>query len=200
MSLPHRISGNLALDLANTISWRNTVQEVDHLATFDDVLAWSKEVGLMGADFVASPPEHRILLEQVLSLRKAVYAAGSAIASGHDPLRPDLDIICDIAAAALRHASLSRSPCTLHFEGIYRVTGTIAWSALDLLRGDELSRLKQCPPDDCHWLFIDRTKNGSRRWCDMGTCGNRAKKMAHRRARVNPTNLRKHIANQDENP
>lgn len=189
MSLPHRISGNLALDLANTISWRSTAWEVDHLATFDDVLAWSKEVGLIGDEFVASPPEQRTLLEQVLALRKAVYAAGSAIASGLDPLRTDLDVIRDIAAVALRHASLSGSPYTLHFEGIYRVTGTFAWSALDLLRGDELSRLKQCPPDDCHWLFIDRTKNGSRRWCDMGTCGNRAKKMAYRKGRVNPKQL-----------
>lgn len=183
MSLPHRVSGNLALDLANTISWRNTSREVDHLATFDDVLAWSKDIGLIGDDFVVSPPEERTLSGQVIALRKAVYAAGSAIANGLDPLRRDSDVIRDIAAAALRHASLSGSPYTLHFNGIYRVTGTVAWSALDLLRGDELSRLKQCPPDDCHWLFIDRTKNGSRRWCDMGTCGNRAKKMTHRRAR-----------------
>lgn len=190
MSLPHRISGNLALDLANTISWRNTGREVDHLATFDDVMAWSKEVGLIGAGFVASPLEQRTLLEQVLALRKAVYAAGSAIARGLDPLQPDLNVIRDIAAVALRHASLSGSPFTLRFESIYRVTGTIAWSALDLLRGDELSRLKQCPPDDCHWLFIDGTKNGSRRWCDMGTCGNRAKKMTLRKARANPKTIR----------
>lgn len=183
MSLPRGISGNLALDLANTISWRNTSREVDHLATFDDVLAWSKEVGLIGDDFVASPPEQRTLLEQVLALRKAIRAAGSAIANGLDPLQSDLDVIREIAASALRQASLSGTPCTLHFEGINRVTGAIAWSALDLLRGDELSRLKQCPPDECHWLFIDRTKNGSRRWCDMGTCGNRAKKMAYRAAR-----------------
>ena len=65
-----------------------------------------------------------------------------------------------------------------------KIVGTVAWAALDLFRGDELSRLKQCPPDDCQWLFIDRTKNASRRWCDMGTCGNRAKKQAHRSGRL----------------
>jgi predicted RNA-binding Zn ribbon-like protein len=182
MSLPHRISGNLALDLANTISWRDTSREIDHLASFNDVVAWSKEVGLIGDDFVLSPAEQKTLYEQVLALRRAIRAVGSAIANDLDPSRPDLDVIRDSAALALRHASLSGTPCTLQFEGIYRVTGTIAWSALDLLRGDELSRLKQCPPDDCHWLFIDRTKNRSRRWCDMGTCGNRAKKLAHRAA------------------
>ncbi|WP_312608889.1 CGNR zinc finger domain-containing protein [Agrobacterium pusense] len=183
MSLPHRVCGNLALDLANTISWRNTSREVDHLASFDDVVAWSKQVGLVGGDFVVSPQEQEILLQQVLALRKAIGAAGSAIANDLDPSRLDLDVIRDVAALALRQASLSGTPYTLHFEGIYRVTGTIAWSALDLLWGDEISRLKQCPPDDCHWLFIDRTKNASRRWCDMGTCGNRAKKIAHRARR-----------------
>ncbi|MCJ8521795.1 putative RNA-binding Zn ribbon-like protein [Pseudorhizobium tarimense] len=182
MSLPHRISGNLALDLANTISWRNTSREVDHLATFDNVVAWSKDVGLIGDDFVLSPSEQKTLYEQVLALRTAIRGAGSAIANDLDPSRPDSDVIRDIAALALCQASLSGTPYTLHFEGIYRVTGAIAWSALDLLRGEELSRLKQCPPDDCHWLFIDRTKNASRRWCDMGTCGNRAKKKAHRAA------------------
>ncbi|MBZ9813232.1 CGNR zinc finger domain-containing protein [Mesorhizobium sp. CA7] len=70
---------------------------------------------------------------------------------------------------------------SLHFLGANRITGAIAWSALDLLRGDELSRLKQCPPHDCRWLFIDRTKNGSRRWCEMNSCGNRAKKQSHRK-------------------
>lgn len=183
MSLPHRVSGNLALDLANTISWRNTSREIDHLATFGDVLAWSTEVGLIGDDFVLAPSEQKMLYEQVLVLRRAIRTVGSAIAHDLNPSRTDLDVIRDGAALALRHASLSGTPCTLHFEGIYRVTGAIAWSALDLLRGNELSRLKQCPPDDCHWLFIDRTKNGSRRWCDMGTCGNRAKKMTHRATR-----------------
>jgi len=182
MSLPHRISGNLALDLANTISWRNTSREIDYLVTVDDVLRWSRDIGLIGDDFVVSPPEQKTLYEQVLALRKAIRCAGSAIANDLDPSQPDLDVIRDIAALALRHASLSGVPYTLHFEGIYRVSGAIAWSALDLLRGDELSRLKQCPADDCHWLFIDRTKNASRRWCDMGTCGNRAKKLARRAA------------------
>lgn len=176
MSLPHRIAGSLALDLANTISWRGTDRETDHLATVDEVLAWAAEAELIGDDFAVSPSEQETLLEQILALRRAVDETGSAIAHGREPPKAAMDVIRDIAAAALRNASLSGVPSTLHFSGIHRVSGAVAWSALDLLRGDDLSRLKQCPPDDCRWLFIDRTKNGSRRWCDMGTCGNRAKK------------------------
>jgi predicted RNA-binding Zn ribbon-like protein len=91
-----------------------------------------------------------------------------------------LQVIRDFAASALRSAAISGAPAIFDFEGIDQIVGAIAWAALDLFRGDELSRLKQCPPDDCQWLFIDRTKNLSRRWCDMATCGNRAKKHAHR--------------------
>lgn len=63
------------------------------------------------------------------------------------------------------------------------ILGPLAWAAFDLLRTDRLDRLKQCPPVDCGWLFLDTTKNGTRRWCDMATCGSRAKAAASRRRR-----------------
>ena len=54
-------------------------------------------------------------------------------------------------------------------------------SALRLAASPELRRLRICP--NCHWLFIDRSRNASRRWCDMLTCGNRAKAERHQRRR-----------------
>ncbi|TPI77283.1 ABATE domain-containing protein [Mesorhizobium sp. B2-8-9] len=181
MSFPHRIAGNLALDLANTISRRGTDREIDHLATAADILAWSRQTGLIDDDFALPSADHKALVKDVLALRRAVSDAGSAIAHGDEPPAAALDTIRRYAAEALRTAALAGSPVSLHFRGANRITGAIAWSALDLLRGDELSRLKQCPPHDCRWLFIDRTKNGSRRWCEMNSCGNRAKKQSHRR-------------------
>jgi predicted RNA-binding Zn ribbon-like protein len=73
-------------------------------------------------------------------------------------------------------ADLAGAPLQLSFKGADRILGPVAWAAMDLLRSDELDRLKQCPAHDCHWLFLDRSKNGSRRWCEMSTCGDRAKK------------------------
>lgn len=105
----------------------------------------------------------------------------SSFARGKDVPTYALNVIRDLAAEALQAAEVRGVPATLKFTGMDKIVGAIAWSALDLFRGDELSRLKQCPPDDCHWLFIDRTKNGSRRWCDMATCGNRAKKQTYRK-------------------
>lgn len=44
----------------------------------------------------------------------------------------------------------------------------------------ELVRVKICPADDCRWAFYDTSRNGSRQWCSMAVCGNRAKARTHR--------------------
>jgi predicted RNA-binding Zn ribbon-like protein len=56
----------------------------------------------------------------------------------------------------------------------------IVESAADSLIGGELGRIRRCADPRCHRVFVDATKNGLRRWCDMGTCGNRAKAARHR--------------------
>jgi predicted RNA-binding Zn ribbon-like protein len=53
-------------------------------------------------------------------------------------------------------------------------------SAADLLTSDDLGRLRECASDTCAWLFLDHSKNRSRRWCDMTVCGNRDKVRRHR--------------------
>jgi predicted RNA-binding Zn ribbon-like protein len=52
-------------------------------------------------------------------------------------------------------------------------------AAADLATSAELSRIRECGSDTCFWLFLDRSKNGTRRWCDMKVCGNRAKARRH---------------------
>jgi predicted RNA-binding Zn ribbon-like protein len=52
-------------------------------------------------------------------------------------------------------------------------------AAAELLTSDELVRIRECGSDTCFWLFLDRSKNGTRRWGDMKVCGNRAKARRH---------------------
>ncbi|MBZ9813233.1 ABATE domain-containing protein [Mesorhizobium sp. CA7] len=111
MSLPHRIAGNLALDLANTISRRGTDREIDHLATAADILAWSRQTGLIDDDFALPSADHEALVKDVLALRRAVSDTGSAIAHGDEPPAAALDTIRKYAAEALRTAALAGSPC-----------------------------------------------------------------------------------------
>lgn len=61
----------------------------------------------------------------------------------------------------------------------------IVESAADSLLAEELPRVRRCADPRCHRVYLDATKNGLRRWCDMGTCGNRAKAARHR-ARLAP--------------
>jgi predicted RNA-binding Zn ribbon-like protein len=175
-TLPHRVAGNLALDFANTYSWRGTPREVDHLVDGGAILAWAKDAGLVDSRLTISPARQALLVEKVHHLRRAIEAVGVAIARRTPPPAQSLATIRDLASQSLAAASLVSTPVRLDFVRDDRIVGPIAWAALDLLRGVELGRLKQCPPEDCRWLFIDRTKNGSRRWCEMATCGNRAKK------------------------
>jgi predicted RNA-binding Zn ribbon-like protein len=51
----------------------------------------------------------------------------------------------------------------------------LMWSAADLLASDRLAQVKVCAGEGCGWLFLDASRNQSRRWCSMADCGNRAK-------------------------
>jgi len=169
--LPHLVAGNLALDLANTISWRGTPRVIDYLANADGLAAWATAIGLIDS---ADAPALQAF-DEVRALRAAIIAAGSAIAAGAVPDVSATATVARLAARSLAASSLEGVPASMAFAPEDQIVGPLAWAALDLFRGEELARLKQCPPDDCRWLFIDRTKNGSRRWCDMASCGNRAK-------------------------
>lgn len=178
--LPRRIGGNVALDLANTISWRGTCYELDHLRDFAAIVAWATDAGIIGDRFRAPPSERAALVENIHRLRTAIDTTFASIARSAIPAKASLDVIRDVAARSLGAASLAGAPTVFVFQGLDLITGPLAWAALDLLRSSELARLKQCPPTDCRWLFLDRTKNSSRRWCDMATCGDRAKKLTRR--------------------
>jgi predicted RNA-binding Zn ribbon-like protein len=66
-----------------------------------------------------------------------------------------------------------------------RILWSIARSAAELLTGPDLHRVKFCPGEGCGWLFLDKTRNGKRRWCEMEVCGSRAKmRRYHQRRRA----------------
>ncbi|MBR0645336.1 CGNR zinc finger domain-containing protein [Plastoroseomonas hellenica] len=189
----HRISGHVALDLANTISWRDSPAEIDHLARFEDAMAWCRDAGILtprAARRVAAaePALRDRILTDLRRLRGIVYAIGGAVADGTVPPEAPRAALVAMLRNALAGAVLEPAapePLRLSFaaaEPRAAMIGPLAWAALDLFRQDLAGRLKQCPPDDCRWLFIDTTKNRSRRWCDMASCGNRAKVHRHRQA------------------
>ncbi|WP_191059005.1 CGNR zinc finger domain-containing protein [Geminicoccus harenae] len=188
------VGGVLALDFANTAGGRDLPEPIEHLQAPRHLLDWSVHASVLPPELAkaldgtmdADQKAAQALLAAALDLREAIHRVGSAIAGHRAPAAPDLATLRQAAAAALAEAQLAPDEdgrCSLHFAptpATAAILGPIAWSALDLLRHGDLTRLKQCPAADCGWLFLDTTRNNSRRWCDMATCGNRTKARRHR--------------------
>jgi predicted RNA-binding Zn ribbon-like protein len=189
------VGSDLAFDFTNTASGRGTPHHVDHLRTFEHVVAWARyakvltpaDGGIIDQAIAGSPKLGRELLTRALALREVIYRIGSAIAHGATPPAADTDSLGRIHAACVAHAKLT--PFRGNFvwswgpaDGIVEtILGPIGLSALTLLTQSDVSRIKQCGSGDrCGWLFFDTTKNKQRRWCEMEICGNRAKQRAHR--------------------
>ena len=126
MSLTHRVAGDIALDLANTVSWRGTDRETDHLMSTEDILAWAKETGLIDSSYDVAAHERDVLVKRTLMLRSAISEAGAAIAQGKNAPASALNVIRDLAASALQAAEVSGVPATFKFKGIDKIVGTVA--------------------------------------------------------------------------
>lgn len=168
---PHRFSGgSLALDVANSVVLRlDPARRIDRFAepaTMDAFAEGANRHGAERALFGRLEPAGDAARADFLALREAIdrHFRAEALGRGSPLLLADL---LDAVSATLRRSG--GRPQALD-------TAT-ARSALTLLALPEPERLKICP--NCHWLFLDRSRNRSRAWCDMAVCGNRAKANRH---------------------
>ena len=188
-------SANLSLDFANTIDPRRGPHVVDKLASYADLIAFAHQAGLLDTGAIDQllrwaeqrPFQAQAIHARAVALREAIFGVASAIATGSDPDQRDLDLLASEQVAALGHARLAVTSngftwawdADAHPE---RPLWPIALAATDLLTTHDLGRLRICAADDCDWLFYDTRRNQSRKWCDMSTCGNRAKVARYRKA------------------
>lgn len=181
--------GALALDFANTVGGTHVRPTHDHLRSYGDIVDFAALAGGLEPRLAKrliqragrEPKRAEAVYELGISLREAIWAVFSALASGEAPRDADLDLIGDAAAAGA-----ARSRLLYDREGIgwslpsdedelERPLWEIAHSAADLLTSGQRDRVKECASDTCEWVFLDQSRNRSRRWCDMSDCGNRAK-------------------------
>jgi predicted RNA-binding Zn ribbon-like protein len=169
------VGGDLALDFANTLEATHEGKpHQDHLRTPDDLLTWAHRLGAP-----ASAPGD---LDAALALRGAIHAVFTAVATGEAPLPGPLRALLAAHATAVAEGRLAPGdPYTWEWERPDPLAA-VAVAAVDLLRDPErLARVKRCA--QCSWLFLDRSRNGSRRWCSMGECGAQVKMRRYRAAR-----------------
>ena len=187
-------AGRLCLDFANTADWHASDQPEDLLNSYTDLVSWAERVGILAEDEAQQllreaahrPNDAVTVLEQAISFREAIYRIFSAIAGGRSAEATDLAILND--ALSMTSGRLQIVSTTDGFawewtadEDVFdRMLWPVAHSAADLLTSEELRRVGECADDrGCGWLFLDMSRNRSRRWCDMRDCGNRAKARRH---------------------
>jgi len=185
-------SGALALDFVNTLSGRYDDEPRDGLRSYDELLSFARgvdcidasETGALAQLALRFPDEAARALADATRMREVLFVIFSSVAAGHTPLQVDLNRIgpCLTRAAGQRRLHVQDGRVALGWEPIgdepaflERPLWSIVQDAVDLLVHGELDRVRECAADDCGWLFIDTTRNRSRRWCSMQTCGNRAK-------------------------
>jgi predicted RNA-binding Zn ribbon-like protein len=187
------LGGALCLDFANTVDYRGTDLERELLVSYSDLVLWGQHVELLTvgqahallAQAQQHPLEAERALERALTLRETIYRIFASVTAGRPADAEDLDALnraLSSASARLRVVSLPdecRSSAGFAWdwavgdEPLEQVLWPVVRSAAELLTSEELSLAKQCA--GCDWLFVDRSRNHSRRWCDMRYCGNRAK-------------------------
>lgn len=181
-------SGHLALDFANTVSWHASQEPHESLHTYHDLLEWGRQAGLLTEPQVSqvdqiSANASAEALKRARGLREVVYRVFRNLSQGDRPQPGDLDLLSDWHQAAVAHARLVPDGDRYRWawdkvdSAPDRVLWPVARAAVELLFSpDELERVGQCEDDrGCGWLFIDTSRNRSRRWCSMESCGNRAK-------------------------
>jgi len=184
------VGGDLALDLANTLEGPEAPET---LVDYAELTRWAALVGAIEPDatdrLTAIASDDRAGADRVLAdaraLRTVVDRIFRAVAAGAPPPADALDDLRRFAAEAAAEARLVPRDETfaLVWEGddLRRVLWPIASAAVDLLRTGPLDRIKTCA--NCPWLFIDHSRNRSRRWCTMDECGVHLK-MRRYRARL----------------
>lgn len=183
------LGGRLCLDFVNTLDWRGTDTPQEFLNTYDDLVSWSRHAGISSQQECRklyemaerSNAAAEMVLNQALKLRETIYRLFAAGIANQNPRKEDLAIFNNNLSRSMQDSqiTLTKEGYTWDISGnrsrLDWVLNPIISSAAEILVSNERKRVKACADSACGWLFIDVSRNQSRRWCDMKDCGNRAK-------------------------
>src|SRR6266487_5464806 len=181
--------GLLCLDFANTLEDRPDVHPQELLNSYNDLVSWGKQAHVLTEQEAQRllekaaryPAEASVVLEQAIEIREAIFRIFKAVAEDALPEDEDLVTLSAVVADAQSHARLVpkangfRWDWTGKADDLDYLFWPVVRSAADFLTSDDLDTVRVCASDSCNWLFIDTSKNHSRRWCNMKSCGNREK-------------------------
>jgi predicted RNA-binding Zn ribbon-like protein len=197
------VGGDPSIDLVNTVDWVGDDLDKDRIPDYDRLTRWAEGAGVITAAVgqrlrraaAARSREAAATIAAAAWLRWVLQRLFAAVATGDAP-GTALDEFNDLLADALPRLHLAspsstrRHPLTMAWRGMGEDLASplwpVVWSAAQLLASDEASRIHVCGAPDCGWMYVDRSRNGLRRWCQMETCGTREKsRRRYRRERHN---------------
>jgi predicted RNA-binding Zn ribbon-like protein len=181
------------MGFVNTLTGRDAAAPAETLSSYEALLEWARGAGIITAPVAAElrkaaeahPSEAGRVLSRARALRETLHALFSAVQQAKAPGGTVLADLADHLGAGYAQARLVFQDGALQWAPgpvarLADVTHELARAAARLVESTTLSRVRACAADDCKWWFVDDTKNHSRRWCEMKTCGNRAKLRRYR--------------------
>ena len=183
----------LCLDFTHTLDERGSGHPQELLNSYSDFVSWGLSMHLLTDDeaqhlleeAARHPARASQAFQKAIILREAIYRIFYEIAEDSSPAGADLTTLNARLSEAMSHARIisKEDGFVWGWDADERALERLLWmivrSAADLLTSPELDTVRACAAEDCRWLFLDTSKNRSRRWCDMKTCGNRAKARRH---------------------
>jgi predicted RNA-binding Zn ribbon-like protein len=178
---PKLHGGAPALNFVDTVDPRIGDDIEDFLPAPASLAAWAEYAGVARDVRVTAAGFRR-----AIDLREALYRVFLAVARAERPAAGDLALVHDEHVQAFASARLVADGDAFRYDvpataGVDAILWPLLESAREVLATPH--RVKECPGEDCGWVFLDTSRNGTRRWCSMGSCGSR-EKMRRYRARV----------------
>jgi len=195
------IGRHLCLDFCNTVGGKRGGVTREYLNSYADFIVWCEQAALLSkvqARFLMEgaakhPTEANEVYSRAVELREAIYKIFHALSEQRKHSKIELSKLYSELAQALGRLRIAATTDGFRWEWTHSEDalddplGPLARAAADLLtREADCGHVGQCQGETCGWLFIDSSKNHSRRWCDMRDCGNRAKVRRHRKRIANP--------------
>ena len=196
-------SGHPILEFTNTVGNHASDHPGEHLFGYGDLLAWMGNIGLLQEEQVqvlkrkaAAPSEESTsAFARSLELRESIYRIFVAQTKGESPAQDDLEVLNSVLRNLTGGAQIGQESGRFVWQWNFDENALeaplpiIALSAVDLMTSENIKWVGQCADEGgCGWLFVDTSKNHSRRWCDINDCGNRAKQRRYlQRARKQKT-------------
>jgi predicted RNA-binding Zn ribbon-like protein len=180
---------DLCLAFVNTLAWRGRDAPVEALrdgaALLDWIAALRPVPDALRRQLRDRPAAAAALLAAAVALRESIGRIFARLATGGAVPARDLAALNRALAAAPARAALGRAGAFWAWRvapagaDAAALLAPVLWSAGDLLAGPARGRVRCCANPECRWLFLDQSKGATRRWCDMASCGNRAKARRH---------------------